>query len=88
MVAGRADLVKFHYDLADVMQALNSSYLRSQRIEGAFEIPVHPKNSTNSSENVDHDVADACRSARNEGLVKFIAGCIEQNKNQGKSCVA
>ena len=77
----------FINDLADVMQPLNFSYSRSQRVEGAPAIPVHPKNSTNSSNNVDDDVADTGCSTRNENLVKFITGCIEENKNQGKGYV-
>ena len=80
-------LSSFINDLLYAMQPLNFSYSRSQWDEGASVIPVHPKNSTNSSENVDHDVADTRRSTRNEELVKFIAGCIEENKNQGGGCM-
>src|SRR5262245_60252953 len=88
MVAGRADLVMFHRrsSALDVFSVL--TYSGSEWSEDASGIPVHPKNSTNSAEHVDHDVAKARRSARNERLVPFVTQRIDENKSQGQSGVA
>src|SRR5215813_464573 len=75
-------------DLAGLDSLLVFGYPGSQGGEDASGIPVHPKNSTNSAEHVDHDVAKARRSARNERLVQFVTQRIDENKRQGQSGVA
>ena len=75
-------------DLADLTRPLTFAYAGSQRGLDTSTIPNNPKNSTNSPKHVDHHVAEARGSTRDESLVQFVAKGIKENEDQGINGVA